>query len=80
MKKKASVTTMSGTRVSTTERPLIAPTARPRSSTAATATRPNSSPWPSMRTAAATLVRVIMAATERSMPPMRTAIVWAAVA
>ncbi len=80
MKKKASVTTMSGTRVSTTERPLMAPTPRPMSRMAMTATMPNSSPWPSMRAAAETLSSVIMAAIERSMPPAMMAIVWPAVA
>ncbi len=44
MKKKASVTTMSGTRVSTTDSPLTVPSPSPRSRVAATATIPNSSP------------------------------------
>ncbi len=71
---------MSGTRVMTTERPLTAPTPRPSSSTSATATMPNSSPWPSIRAAADTLSSVIIAAIERSMPPAMMAIDWPAVA
>ena len=67
---------MSGTRVTTTRLPLMAPRARPRNRTAITTTTPNSSDWPFMSVAETTLVKAINAPTERSMPPEMTTMAW----
>ena len=72
----ASVTTMSGTRVTTTRLPLIAPRTRPRTSTPTTTAMPNSSLWPFIREAATTLVRAIIEPIDRSIPPEITTIAW----
>ena len=76
----ASVTTMSGTFVTTTRAPLIAPTTSPSPRTATTTPTPNRSPWPFIRTAEVTLASAIIEPTDRSMPPEMTTIVWATAA
>ena len=79
-KRVASVTTISGTRVTTIRMPLTAPSTSPMASTNGTTKSAYSSLAPFIIEAAVTLVSAIMAATERSMPPAMTTIVWAATA
>jgi hypothetical protein len=76
----ASVTTMSGTRVSTMSAPLMAPNKRPRARMSGTTRIANSSLAPSIRTAAVTLVSAIIDAIDRSTPPAMTTMVCAAAA
>ena len=76
----ASVTTMSGTRVTTISAPLIAPMATPTPRTASTI-RPDCPPLaPSISTAPVTLATDIMAAMDRSIPPAITTIAMPRVA
>ena len=76
----ASVTTMSGTLVTTMRPPLMAPTASPSRRTPTTTATPNASPWPFIKTADVTLARAITDPTERSIPPEMTTIAWATAA
>ena len=76
----ASVTTMSGTRVTTTSTPLTAPSPSPSSSVPMTTTIANSSLWPFIRVADTTLVSAIIEPMDRSMPPARTTTAWATAA
>ncbi len=76
----ASVTTMSGTRVTTIRMPLSAPSANPIASTKGTTKSAYSSLAPAIMEAAVTLVSAIIAATDRSMPPAMTTTVCAATA
>jgi hypothetical protein len=71
---------ISGTRLNTIRAPLMAPRIRPSSSTMTTTAAPKASLSPAINRAAVTLVRAIMAATERSMPPPITTTVCAATA
>ena len=76
----ASVTTMSGTLVTTTSAPLMAPSRSPCRSTRRTTRTANSSLFPFMSAAAVTLVSAIIEPTDRSMPPAMTTIAWATAA
>ena len=72
---------MSGTLVTTTSPPLMAPSSIPSSSTPMTITTAVPSPGLSfMRVAATQLVSAIWALTDRSMPPEMTTTAWATAA
>ena len=76
----ASVTTMSGTRVTTMRMPLSAPSAKPSASTNGNDEQREFFAGAVHQHAAVTLVTAIIDATERSMPPAMTTIVCAATA
>ncbi len=72
----AKVTTMSGTRVRTTSAPLTTPRTSPRRMTSSTTRTAASSLLSPISVAAVTLVRAIIEATDRSMPPAMTTMAW----
>ena len=77
----ASVTTMSGTRVTTIRMPLTAPSAKPMQQHERHDEQRDIPRWrPSIIAAAVTLVSAIIEATDRSMPPAMTTMVCAATA